>query len=144
MKNMQIMETDFKRFPGHIQEERSALVKPVLAFSMDRNPEQAIQSLTLDLGERVKERNCFYGISRIVEEPGYSLDEILQQIVELIPISWQHPERTCAQITLEDQVFSTTSDVGTVKVGSTLTFTVYRTNEGAAATNVRVYLAFVS
>jgi PAS domain S-box-containing protein len=62
---------------------------------------------THDLGERVKELNCLYGISKVVEQQDISLEEILQGIVNLIPASWQYPEITCARVILGDQVFVT-------------------------------------
>ncbi|HEY60153.1 MAG TPA: PAS domain S-box protein [Anaerolineae bacterium] len=60
-----------------------------------------------DLGERVKELNCLYGISRLVETPGISLPEILQGSVELLPSAWQYPQITCARITLNDREYKT-------------------------------------
>ncbi len=59
------------------------------------------------LGERVKELNCLYGITRLVEQPDMTLDEILQGVVELIPPSWQYPEVTCARIKLAEREFAT-------------------------------------
>ncbi|NIT58822.1 MAG: LuxR family transcriptional regulator, partial [Aliifodinibius sp.] len=55
------------------------------------------------LRERVKELNCLYGISHLVEKQGISLEEIIQGTVDLIPSSWQYPEITCARIILGDQ-----------------------------------------
>jgi PAS domain S-box-containing protein len=57
------------------------------------------------LGERVKELNCLYSIRQLVQRPGISLEEILQGTVDLIPVSWQYPEVTCARIILDDQEF---------------------------------------
>ena len=37
------------------------------------------------LGERVKELDCLFNISRLVETPGISLPNILQRCVELLP-----------------------------------------------------------
>ena len=59
------------------------------------------------LGERVKELNCLYGISRLVETPGISLSDILYGTADLIPPSWQYPEVACARISLDGQVFGT-------------------------------------
>ena len=59
------------------------------------------------LGERVKELDCLYGISRLVETPDISLEEIVAGAVALIPLAWQYPEITCARIILEGQEFST-------------------------------------
>ena len=59
------------------------------------------------LDERVKELNCLYGISKLVETPDISLEEIVEGTVDLIPPAWQYPEITCARIILEGQEFST-------------------------------------
>jgi PAS domain S-box-containing protein len=69
------------------------------------NTEEKLQKRTYDLGKRVKELNCLYSISKLVETPGISLEEILQETVELIPPAWQYPEITCAQIILDDQTY---------------------------------------
>jgi signal transduction histidine kinase len=59
------------------------------------------------LNERVKELDCLLKMSRLVEEPGISLPEILQGTVELLPPAWQYPEVACARIVLGDQTFET-------------------------------------
>ena len=43
-----------------------------------------LRELAHNLGERIKELNCLYGISRLVEQENTTLDEILQKVVELI------------------------------------------------------------
>ncbi len=60
-----------------------------------------------DLRERVKELNCLYSISGIVEKHGISLREVLQETVGIIPDAWQYPEITSCRITLEGEVFTT-------------------------------------
>jgi len=72
-----------------------------------KRAEEELQKRTYDLGERVKELNCLYGISDLVQKEGVSLEKILEGTVNLIPPSWQYPEITCARITLEDQGFKT-------------------------------------
>lgn len=64
-----------------------------------------LQQKTQQLQERIKELNCLYGISKIVENSGGSLDYIIQKTVDLIPISWQYPEITSARIVIDDKVF---------------------------------------
>lgn len=59
------------------------------------------------LRERVKELTCLYGISRIVEQPEVSLENILQNTVELLPPAWQYPKITHGRISLDNQVYST-------------------------------------
>jgi PAS domain S-box-containing protein len=72
-----------------------------------KRAEEVLQKRTRDLGERVKELNCLYGISHLVEKQDISLEEILQGTVDLIPPSWQYPEVTCARIILEGREFTT-------------------------------------
>jgi PAS domain S-box-containing protein len=60
-----------------------------------------------ELGERVKELNCLYGISELIEQADLSLPEILQGTVELVPPAWKYPETVCARILLDDQTFQT-------------------------------------
>jgi PAS domain S-box-containing protein len=65
------------------------------------------------LQERVKELNCLYGISRLIEEADLSLPEILQGTVELMPPAWRYPEIACARAILDDQVYQTKGFVAT-------------------------------
>ena len=59
------------------------------------------------LKERIKELNCFFGISAVMELPDITLDEILKKIVMLLPPAWQFPEITEACIVLEGKTFQT-------------------------------------
>ena len=72
-----------------------------------KRAEQALQRETHDLGERLKELNCLYGISALREEQGLSLEEVLQGIVDLLPPSWQYPTITCARIIVEGEEYVT-------------------------------------
>lgn len=58
------------------------------------------------LRERIKELTCLYGIARIVERPGVSLDEILQNTANLLPPAWQYPEITKGRIVLKNQTYA--------------------------------------
>ncbi len=75
----------------------------------DTGIEARLRELTHDLVERIKELNCLYGISRLVERENISLDSILQGVVDLIPPAWQYPEVTCACINLKDRKYKTTN-----------------------------------
>ena len=59
------------------------------------------------LRERIKELDCLYGISAILEVPGISLDEILKRVAMIVPPSWQYSDITEACIVLEEQAFQT-------------------------------------
>src|SRR5512139_3108372 len=69
--------------------------------------EAELRRLSWDLAERVKEMNCLYGISKLRDRHGISVDEVLQGIVELIPSAWQYPESTCARLRLGERQFQT-------------------------------------
>lgn len=62
--------------------------------------------ITHELRERVKELDCLYSISRLVEQ-NVDLHQILQTVVDIVPDSWQYPEITCARIKLKDREFKT-------------------------------------
>jgi PAS domain S-box-containing protein len=69
--------------------------------------QEALKNNMKDLNQRVKELNCLYAISDLVEKEDISLEDIFRGIVVLIPPAWQYPEITCARIILEDQEFKT-------------------------------------
>ncbi len=60
-----------------------------------------------ELQERVKELNCIYGISEIVNDTSLSLEEALRKIVELIPPSWQYEDIACARIKINGEEYKT-------------------------------------
>ncbi len=67
----------------------------------EKNIESMNGNMMHELKERVKELNCFYRITRIVNDSKLSIDEALQKIVELIPPAWQFPDITCVRIVLD-------------------------------------------
>ncbi len=77
-------------------------------MEIDRNRiEIELKTQAYNLNERIKEINCLYGISRLVEKPELSLNQIYQGIVDLIPSSWQYPEITCVNLEIMDCEFRT-------------------------------------
>ncbi len=76
-------------------------------ISERRQVEQALWEHTHALGERVKELNCLYGMSRLREQEGVSLEAIYQGTADLIPPAWQYPEGTSARVVLDGQEFRT-------------------------------------
>ena len=61
--------------------------------------------LEKQLRERVKELNCLYSLTRLIEENENSIDTILQGAVDLLPSSWQSPEIACARILFKEQTY---------------------------------------
>lgn len=60
-----------------------------------------------ELRERVKELTCLYGIAKLVARPEISLNEVLQNTVELLPPGWLYPETCCARIELDNHTYKT-------------------------------------
>jgi hypothetical protein len=46
------------------------------------------------MAERVKELKCLYKISELSNDPGKTMEDILQESVDIIPLSYQYPEIT--------------------------------------------------
>ena len=69
--------------------------------------QNALESQTKELEERVKELNCLFQISHLTEDETLSLEAILDQTVNLLPPAWKYPDITCARICLENRQFVT-------------------------------------
>ncbi|MCX7911833.1 MAG: LuxR C-terminal-related transcriptional regulator [Dehalococcoidales bacterium] len=63
-------------------------------------------NVELALRERIKELNCLYGISQLAERHLHSLDDLLRELVDFLPLSWQYPEVTCCRIIFRDKTFT--------------------------------------
>jgi len=61
---------------------------------------ETLSRLAQNLGERVKELDCLFGISDIVENSSGSLKQIVRETTNILPRSWSHPEIACARIVL--------------------------------------------
>ncbi|MEE9599298.1 MAG: HD domain-containing phosphohydrolase, partial [Anaerolineales bacterium] len=97
--------TDRKRLEEELREQHDNLENLVEIRTIDLQKNQmSLEKRTHDLGERVKELDCLYSISKLVEMPDLSLDEFLQRTVDLIPSAWQYPEITCAKLELDGQI----------------------------------------
>ncbi len=72
-----------------------------------KTSDDPLQRVSHDLRERVKELDCLYGISNLLEKPGISLEEIIRGTLRILPNAWQYPEVTCGRITLDDRTFRT-------------------------------------
>jgi DNA-binding CsgD family transcriptional regulator len=73
-----------------------------IPFPSEIEPEKVEAALR----ERIKELNCLYGISQLAERHMYSLDALLQELVNFLPYSWQYPEITCARILFQGKTYT--------------------------------------
>jgi GAF domain-containing protein len=67
----------------------------------------AHQAAQWALGERVKELTCFYQIGKATQDIGRSVEDLLGEVVELLPAGWQYPEHTCARIIFDGRTYAT-------------------------------------
>ena len=79
-----------------------------------KQTQKLLQMKKHDLGERVKELNCLFEISKLLQKPDISIEEILQGTIDLITTSWQYPEITCARIVLDGLLIKTNNFKETV------------------------------
>jgi DNA-binding CsgD family transcriptional regulator len=73
-----------------------------IPFPTETDPDR----IEFALRERIKELNCLYGISQLAERYLYSLDDLLQELVNFLPYSWQYPETTCARILFKGKTYT--------------------------------------
>jgi hypothetical protein len=66
-----------------------------------------LEQISHKLRGRIKELNCLYDISSFREGNDFSLDGLLQEMVDFIPPACQHPEITCARIVVDGYEFKT-------------------------------------
>jgi DNA-binding CsgD family transcriptional regulator len=57
------------------------------------------------LRERIKELNCLYTVSQLAERHLNSLEDLLRDLVNFLPFSWQFPEITCARIIFKEKTY---------------------------------------
>jgi len=64
-------------------------------------------SVQKKLQQHIKQLNCFYGLSKLVEQPQISLGQIFQETVYLIRNAYQYPDSTCVGITFDGIQYKT-------------------------------------
>ena len=69
------------------------------------NSETEPSKVEIALRERIKELNCLYGVSQLAERNLHSLDDLLQELVNFLPYSWQYPDIACARIIFKDKTY---------------------------------------
>ena len=85
-----------------INEELNQEIKEI-----KRADKKRLVQISDKLSGRIKELKCLYDISSFRENNDFSLDGLLQEMVDFIPPACQHPEITCARIIMDDYDFKT-------------------------------------
>jgi DNA-binding CsgD family transcriptional regulator len=89
-------EVDYKRYPD------TGLPRLWRIPFSDETEQIKVESA---LHERIKELNCLYGVSQLAERHFNSLDNLLEELVNFLPLSWQYPDITCARIVFKDNTY---------------------------------------
>jgi two-component sensor histidine kinase/FixJ family two-component response regulator len=69
---------------------------------------ETLRKQTIVLEERVKELNCLYRLAEIINKPGITLEEMLQDCADHIPSGYQYPECTHVRVAYREKEFTTT------------------------------------
>lgn len=77
----------------HINEELNREIK-----ELKRSDTEELGLVSHRLGERIKELNSLYDISSFGDATDFSLEAVLQAVVDFIPSAIQYPEITCARL----------------------------------------------
>jgi hypothetical protein len=86
----------------HINEELNREIK-----ELKRSDTEELGRVAHKLGGRIKELNCLCDISSFRDATDFSLDAVLQAVVDFIPPAIQYPEITCARLIFGDYEITT-------------------------------------
>ncbi len=86
----------------HINEELKKEIK-----ELKQSDAEELDLVSHRLRERIKELNCLYDISSFRDATDFSLDAVLQAVIDFIPPAIQHPEITCARLIFGDYAIKT-------------------------------------
>lgn len=78
---------------------------PSRLWRIPLNEEIEPSKVELALRERIKELNCLYGITQLIERHSDSIDGLLRDLVNFLPFSWQYPEITCTRIVFKGKTY---------------------------------------
>ncbi len=98
-------------FSGSVIHDSDNKIMGIVFVALDitgrKNTENQRDNLLYDMGERLKELNCLYGIADIVEKYRSSFDDIFQEIANIIPSSLQYSDIACVRIVVEGFEYKT-------------------------------------
>lgn len=77
------------------------------ANSKQKKVYDILKSTTHNLNERVKELNCLYSISNILNEPRLPAEKIYNRILKVIISSYQYPEITVVKLLVDGNEYKT-------------------------------------
>ncbi len=103
MKHLRLVSSPIRDNDGNI----ISVIEIVDDITQQQTAEEQLRRQAEELAERIKKLKCVHGVSALLEQPGISVDDILNQTVELIRPAWQYPEITSARILLQGKTYAT-------------------------------------
>lgn len=73
----------------------------------DKKPCDNARTHRLSPEKRVRQLTCLYGVARLATQPGISIEQLLSEMVELLPEACLYPDSACARIVLGDKEYNT-------------------------------------
>ncbi len=100
------MPRDKSRLPHVVSKDFQAPDKDLFRlWRIPFNHEIEPSKLMIALRERIKELNCLYGMAQLAERHPDSIEDLLRDLVNFLPFSWQYPEITCARILFKGKTY---------------------------------------
>ena len=96
---MKLMEYRHFRRTLHLVKINEELSREI--SELKNADKENLELLSNKLKERVKELSCLYQISSLKVETNFSIDNVLQAVVDSIPLAIRLPENICARIILD-------------------------------------------
>ncbi|HDP95130.1 MAG TPA: response regulator [Candidatus Aminicenantes bacterium] len=78
-------------------------------ISVRKQAEHQLLAYTHELSQRVREIDCLNRIARMKCGGKTPCHVVMQNIVDIIPSAFQHPQKTCVRLEIEDHVFQSES-----------------------------------
>ncbi|WKJ89252.1 PAS domain S-box protein [Methylomonas montana] len=79
--------------------------KLIGVLSMARDITQ-LREVQIALGERIKQQKCLHAVFRATEDLQKPLSDVMQAVVELLPLGWVDPDTTVARIEWDGRHYS--------------------------------------
>ncbi|MFH1310194.1 MAG: ATP-binding protein [Candidatus Omnitrophota bacterium] len=114
-----------------IAKQRLKIAAKLIGEIVERKKtEKALDSAIANLTKRIKELNCLYSLSKVLENSNTSsIDNMLNQMPDIIRAAMLDPSLTCAKIVLNNKEFKTQNCAGT-KCHKRITITTSGKNQG--------------
>jgi PAS domain S-box-containing protein len=86
---------------------RLGYLSTIKDISDQKAAEAKLQRRSRELADRVKELDCLHALGAILQESEKSEEEIIREVMTVIPRGWQFPDAARARIILDDKIYAT-------------------------------------